>query len=364
MTRTAGLVGGVCRWILLGIATACAAPVVMAPVDRQDPQRFESCSDPEGRAAYEQALSRLQAGDDAGAVPLLQTVVSRCPEHVQAMAYYQDAAIHVGGETEAEMRSFYSRLGDDRDSPVPAFAKARLLESNFARKGAVDELLRRHPDFAWAWLAQGRLNRGIGRLQDAAESFQRAIARHPKLLPAHVELAECLTELGRTAEAQVAYENYLRAAPNDRGTALAYVQLVLYRLGQPDAARPWIERLLAEDPLDESVRMDLAACDWRAQRLDAALAGYLEVLQRRPDSARAALNIGYLHFDAFPQDEAQRRQHWPKARAAFQLFQQVVRPADGYDYFERTLAVPFRLKQIEALLGPSPERAPEWNDLR
>lgn len=349
------------------LAGGCATPlptVAPASPEEQDPKRYESADDPEGRSAYEQAVSQLQAGDDAGAVPLLRIVVERCPDHVPAMAHYQDASKRLGGEVERAMRDYYAGLAEREDSPVPTFAKARLLDSNFARKGAVDELLRRFPRFAWAHLASGRLARGIGRLQDAADSFGRVIAVHPRLLAAHVELAECLAELGRSAEAKAAYENYLRAAPNDRATVRAYVQLALYRLGDAGAARPWIERLLAEDPLDDSVRMDLAACDWRAGRLEDAVAGYLAVLERRPDNARAALNLGYLYFDALPRDEAQKRQYWPKARAAFRLFAQVVRPVDGHDYFERSLAVPFRQKQIDEFLGPAEPKEPTLDELR
>ena len=112
-------------WLAMVLWMGCAAPTVMSPIDRQDPQRFDACADAEGRAAYEQALGKLQAGDDAAAVPLLQTVVARCPEHVQAMAYYQDAAMHVGGGIEAQMRAWYAALADSDESPLPAFAKAR-----------------------------------------------------------------------------------------------------------------------------------------------------------------------------------------------------------------------------------------------
>lgn len=347
---------------------ACAGVAPRSAVDpatqAQDEQRYEGFPDASSQAAYEKALDRLQAGDEAGACALLAELVARCPENVLVMRDYQDASLHLGGEAETAMRSHYEALPDRGDSPMPAFAKARLLSSNFARKAAIDALLKAHPGFSYAWLAQGRVQRGIGRLQEAVASFQSAIGKNPKLLEAHLELAECFAELGRNAEAQAAYDNYLRAAPNDRATVRAYVHLVLYRNDKVGAARPWIEKLLAEDPLDESVRMDLAACEWRSGNAAAALQNYLEVLEQRPENARAALNIGYLHFDAFARNEALRREHWPKARAAFLLFLQTVRPADGHDYFERSFAVPFRLKQIEELLGPAPSTPPSIRDLR
>ena len=355
-------------WLAALFAAGCAAPTAPSPKPTAsqgfDAQRYESCSDQATQETYQRALDRLQAADEVAALPLLAEVVAKCPQHVVAMAYYQDAASHLGGEAEQRMRAHYEAMNSDGTSPVPAFAKARLLSSNFARKTAIDELLKRHTDFAYGWLALGRLHRSIGRLPDAVAGFQQAVSNHPRLSAAHLELAECLAESGRLDESQVAYENYLRAAPNDRATIRAYVQLMIYRSGKPEAARPWIERLLAEDPLDESVRMDLAACDWRSGRVREAMDAYIDALQRRPDNARAALNIGYLHFDALARTETEKREHWPKARAAFLLFLQTVRPADGYDYFERSFAVPFRLKQIEELLGPAPSVAPTLADLR
>jgi tetratricopeptide (TPR) repeat protein len=348
----------------LALLAGCAAPGPTLSGERQDPRRFESCADPAGQAAWDQALGHLQAGREKEALPLLREVVDLCPELVEAHASYQDAARHVGGDAEAEMRAYYAGIPDDERSPVPAFVKARLLASNFARKVAVDAVLRRHDGFAWAWLAQARLNRSVGRLHDAADGFAQAIARHPELLAAHLELAETLVELGRYGEARLPYENYLRRAPNDRAAIEALVQLLLYELGDPGDAKPWIERLLADDPHDESALMDLAAADWRAGDLDKALAGYLAVLGQRPDNARAALNIGYLHYDAFVRTDDDKRRHWPKARKAFLLFLRLVRPEDGHDYFERVLAVPFRLKEIEALLGPADAAPPTLDDLR
>ena len=343
---------------------ACSAPVVRPMIDRQDPARFESCTDAEGRAAYEQALMHLQAGRDQDALPLLRRVVERCPENVPALAYYQDTALHLGGDASKQMRAYYEGLADAADSPVPAFGKARLLETSYQRKVAVDALLARFDDFAYGWLARARLDRGRGQLGEAVEGFQKAIERYPQLLAAHLELAEVLNELGRAGEARLPYENYLRGAPNDRATIRDFVQLLLYKLDKPADARPWIERLLADDPQDEVARMDLAAANWCSGDLDAALRGYLDVLKERPDNARAALDIGFLHYDAFVHDDATRAEHWPKARKAFELFLRLIRPEEGHDYFEKVLAVPYRLKEIERELGPGDGKPPTLEDLR
>lgn len=351
---------------LAALPGGCSAgPGVVQPrAERQDPARFEECRDPDGKAAYEAAMVQLQAGNDGEALPLLRRVVERCPEHVPAHALYQDTALHLGGEAAAAMRSYYEALADRAESPVPAFAKARLLDSNYLRSTAVDALLQRHPDFAYGYLAQGRLNRSRAQLGEAVTSLQRALELHPQLLEAHLELAENLVELGRTKEARLPYENYLRGAPNDRATIREFVQLLLYRLDDPGAARPWIDRLLADDPQDEAARMDLAAAEWRSGQPEAALRGYLDVLAQRPDNARAALNIGYLHYGELDRGGAARAEHWPKARKAFLLFLQLVRPEDGHDYFEKVLAVPYRIKEIDKELGPGDGAVPSLDELR
>ena len=350
--------------LLALLVGGCAGGPGTPVADRQDPVRFERCADPEGQASYEQAIVELQAGRDRQAIPLLREVVVACPELVPAHILYQDLATAMGGEELAAMRAFYRSQPDAGDSPVPQFAKARLLQSDYARKSALDALVEDYPDFAFAYLSLGRLHRGVGRYADAASSFQRAIDWHPNLAAAQVELAEALVELGRFAEAELPYQNYLAREPHDRDSIRAFVNLLLYKLKRPEVARPWIEQLLAADPGDERARMDLAAADWLSGRYQLALENYLEVLSQQPDNARVLLNIGHLYYDGLPADEAERRVYWAKARKAYLLYQQWIRPEEGLDHFEAQLAVPYRLKRIAELLGPDDGAPPTLDDLR
>ena len=126
--------------------------------------------------------------------------------------------------------------------------------------------------------------------------------------------------------------------------------------------------MLFRSPSDAIARMDLAAMEWRAGKLDPALAGYVDVLaQEQVNSqvrARAALNLGNLHYEAGGNSEAQRRAHWPKARKAYAIFLRLVRPEEGQDQFDRMLGVPYRLKEIAALLGPDDGVEPAIQDLK
>lgn len=347
------------------LLAACSAPMPV-PEPAQDPARYETCKDADGQRAYAEALACLQGGREAAALPRLRETIERCPECVPAHRYYQETARHLGPDAVAAMEAYYRNLPDDPKSPVPAYMKAALQPIEYLRVEALDKLLAAYPGFAWGHLSLARVRRGlpIPQLAEAAESYRRALALHPGLLEAYVELAETLVELGQYEAALPCYENYLRAMPNDRATVRAVVQLLLYRLARQEAARPWIARLLAEDPEDVAALMDLAAADWRANRLEQALAGYLRALQLAPTNARAAIDIANMHYDAFGDDEPSRRTHWPKARKAYQLYLRCVRPEDGQDYFEKMLAVPYRLQEIDKLLGPDRGGPATIDDLR
>lgn len=319
-----------------------------------DPSRWTSCRDAEAVSAYEQAMVAVQAGRYAAALPLLLRTLQRCPDHVRAHLHYQDGALQVGGEAEAAMRRFYAELPERPDSPVPTYVKARLEPSSWSQKSMLESIVQREPSFYWAHLSLGRVLRANGRLSEAAAAFRQVLAYEPGLGEAHLELAETLVDLGKDTLAAEHYRYYLRGAPVDRAVTQEYVRLLVYRLGRAEEAEPWIERLLQRDPGDESVRMDRAAAWWRKGQPEAALRAYLDVLRDRPDEARAVLNVGFLYYDVLAgQDPELQRRYWPKARAAFLLFQQMVRPEDGQDYLEYLLAVPYRLRRIEEVLGPA-----------
>src|SRR5712671_5392176 len=213
----------------------------------QDPEHYETLQDATAQQLFDTAMVHVDAGRDAAAVPLLQQLVQRSPEFVRGHLEYQDAAKRVGGAELEQMRDYYRALPDAAASVVPAYAKARQLESTSSRLRALKEIQQRDGSFYYANFSLGRLLRSIGRLSDAVDSFRRALAYNGELLPAHLELAETLVEWGKYSEAQSHYENYLRGAPTDLAATRAFVHLLVYRLGKPHEALPWIQQLLERD---------------------------------------------------------------------------------------------------------------------
>lgn len=346
-------------FILVGLAAGgCAAPGGEAV----QPSLADPCDDLDAVAAWREARAAIVAGDDASALPLLKLAVSRCPELVRAHCSYQDAARRLGGVAEEEMTTFYAGLRGE-GSAVPAYMRARLAETAYAQANDLKQILSKHRGFAWAHLSLARVNRGQGRLSESLAGFRRALQLDASLVEAARELAQVLAELGRTKEAAVAYESYLKARPGDRDAACEYVGLLLYRLGRIGAAKEWIDRLQAAGDRSIALRMDEAAASWRSGLHRAAAETYVGILSEQPDNALAALNVGLLYYEVVPTDEASRRVCWPRARAAFQMFQEGAATRDGHEQFEQTWAVPYRLRVIGDLIGAGSGRAPSVADL-
>lgn len=356
-----------CALALAALALGACELFGTAAVPGGDPAvDYESCEDAEGRVAWQEAQQALATGDDRTALARLLDATRRCPDLVRAHIAYQDLARRLGGDDERRMIDAYTAdtIGRDTGSPVPAYLRARLAETAYTQAGAIEKILATHPDFAWAHLSRGRINRGQGRLNEALRDFERAIRRDGGLLEARLDRAQVLVELGRDEEAAVEFDSYLKSRPGDQRAMQQYMTLLLYRLGRVREAIARIDMLEALGDDSIALRMDRAAAMWRANLHQAAVEIYLGILAEAPDTARAALNIGLLYYEIVPKDDAARRRYWPKARAAFRMFLASTEPSDGHEQFERTWAVPARLDRIEQLLGPADDTTPTLAMLR
>lgn len=316
---------------------------------------YTECNNAAGRAAWGEARMALTRGDRPAALPHLIEATSNCPNLIRAHIAYQDVAREVGGDAEQAMVDFYvkeTEVAAKAGSPVPAYMRARLAETAYAQSNALDAILASHATFAWGHLSRGRVNRGQGRLSEALQNLDQAISLDDGLIEARLERAQVLVELGRDMEAAVEYKVYWDTNPADTAAAREYLTLLLYRLEDVDEASRLIDHLKRSDQ-SLALRMDRAAVLWRGGRAQAAVEVYLEILEQDPSMARAALNIGLLYYEVVPREDVDKIRYWPKARAAFRLFMQTSAPQDGHEQFERTWAVPFRLRRIRELLGPA-----------
>ena len=349
------------------MAVGCGA-ISRLPQD-VDPARYESCDDPAGALALEQAKAML-ATDRAGeALPLLREVLGVCPEHVPTHVLYQDTSRALGGEPLAEMQAYYRDLPGEPPSSVVQYMRARLLEHDATRLVALNTLLDRDPGFYNAHFSKARLLRSVEQRARSVQSFRDALEVNGELLEARLELAEVLVELRRFREAEPHYQRYVRGKPEDWGARRAYVRLLLYDLGQAKEAEEHVAALLRVNPDDPELVMDRAALAWRSassheeplekrRRFEEAETLYRQVLERDPTRARALLNLANLYYDAMSQTDLDRRRYWPMARETYRSYLRLGRPEGAMDLFDYYFAVPDRLTRIETFLGTEGGRWP------
>lgn len=336
-----------------------------------NPTQYTTCSSDAGRVAWREAQEHLANNRDREALPLLLSVLEKCPDMVRVHLAYQGLAERLDGADKQAMLDRYTRSPDVQTSggaaatgsPVAAYMRARLADTAYAQAVALDEILTSHPKFAWGYLSRGRVNRGQGRLSEALLNFDRAIKNDPELLEARLERAQVLAELGRDEEAAVVFKLYCDKEPADFAATHEYIRLLLYRLARVDEALVYITRLEQAGEKSLALRMDRAAALWRADRAQSAVEIYLEILAADPTMTRAALNIGLLYYEIVPQNESDKERYWPLAWIAFEMFLQGPPPSDGHEQFERTWAVPYRMRLIGEFLK-TPPRGGALDDLR
>jgi len=141
------------------------------------------------------------------------------------------------------------------------------------RYGDLNELVRRSPQDAEAWLALARSKESFGMLPEAAEAYARAAAlfleqREPERAgrayhaalrydptftlpaPAQFDIAVGLTRAGEYRQALAALDNLLKAYPTSSEAEIALMRAgeLAERLGERDAALRYLEDLLQRYP--------------------------------------------------------------------------------------------------------------------
>lgn len=197
--------------------------------------------------------------------------------------------------------STVARLDVSRaDDAAPAgavVADARALaRADFAAIGErrLEAYLAEHPTDREATLALGDIERQRCRLDRAAETYRRLLARDPTDARALAGLAEMYVLAGRPLEAlSTAEDALLLSRPGEeparafRAKALALVELRRY-----DLAIAAAERAVAAAPTDPRCSEALAAASYRAGRMDWAGKAYLRATELDPLAEEAHLRLG------------------------------------------------------------------------
>jgi tetratricopeptide (TPR) repeat protein len=146
--------------------------------------------------------------------------------------------------------------------------------------------------------AAARLEKGIqlaeaGRLQEAADEEEAALAADPNLLPAHVNLIRIYGLLGRPEKAE---EHYRAAVALDPNLAEAHYDYGVLLVGQgkdAEAAQAF-RRALELKPDYAEAHNNLAYLLMTSGKLDEAAGHYRAAIQSKPDFRDAHFNLGRI----------------------------------------------------------------------
>ncbi len=186
----------------------------------------------------------------------------------QALLAADARAASLAGElatAEVELEDARERLRSDRldpdGSPGAVGADALRDGRHEAAAAAFRLAAEREPGVAGNWLGLGRALRGLKRLTDAQEAFERALELHPGLRDAQWQSLWVLSRLDRTAgfeelAASLGPPERLRADELQRLAPLAL------RAGAHELARSIGERLLATEPLSQTGLETTASAHW------------------------------------------------------------------------------------------------------
>jgi len=154
-----------------------------------------------------------------------------------------------------------------------------------------EALAERFPDEPFIPNLLGGVNFSMGRLEQAVESFTRALRINPEFAEAHNNMGNALNALRKSEEALVSFEKALQIKPdfveahNNMGNALN-------ALGRHEEAVVYCNKALRIRPDIAEVHNNLGNALLALGRFEEAVVNYKNALQLRPDFAEAHSNLG------------------------------------------------------------------------
>jgi protein O-GlcNAc transferase len=280
-------------------------------------------------ASYLLGMLKMQQGQPAQALPLLEAAVKIKPHAPEALTIL--AAVLAALGRPAEALAAYERLiklrpGDPdalynrgvvlttlgrhadamasydkalavRSDHVPSLfnkAKALVALQQFEpARAAYDALIAVVPNHVDALTDRGNVLARLGLRAEALASFERALVANPGHVNALNNCGALLKDEGRCEEALALFDRALAVAPRNPATLVNRAN-VLIELDRPAEAVESLDRALALAPADPELLFNRACALERLHRFEDALADLDRSLAGKPDNVKALNNRGNM----------------------------------------------------------------------
>jgi tetratricopeptide (TPR) repeat protein len=138
---------------------------------------------------------------------------------------------------------------------------------------------------------------------EAIIAFQSAVQCDPKLIAAHLALAEAYTERANESEALTAYQRALKLDPANTRALRGAASIYLASEANYDAL-PLLEKLVNADGQDPQARIDLAAAYAATGNREQAEEEFQQALRIKPNLAAALMGLGNAYLKKGQENEA------------------------------------------------------------
>jgi tetratricopeptide (TPR) repeat protein len=142
-----------------------------------------------------------------------------------------------------------------------------------------------------------------GRVDEALEHFQRALALWPESPTSHCRFGNALSQKGLKEEAIIQYQKALEIEP-DSAEAHNNLGCALFQKGRANEAITHFQKALEIKPDSADTHNNLGCTLFQNGRVDEAIAHFQNALEIKPGFAEAHYNLGYARFQKGQVNEA------------------------------------------------------------
>jgi tetratricopeptide (TPR) repeat protein len=239
------------------------------------------------------------------AVEAAQRWIELDPERVEA--HQVIAAIYIRQDKVDEAFSYIDDLIENSDLDdaqlFPPLLGILAREKNIETVLAVSRRIAdSHRDSAYAQYMHGMLSAQSGRAEEALQFLDRSLALD-EIEGVHAARARVLLRLGRSDEAIVSLQKAVAANPSDQTLRLTYARL-LVDIKEYDKARAEFEKLLEASPDDAELLYTLGLLSLEAQRLDDAEKYLMMLIRLGERDGEAQYYLGRIYENRKQYDKA------------------------------------------------------------